>query len=266
MAINRQLVQANVDLRAAQAQLIEKEKLERELHLAHEIQMSILPQDLPPLEGYQFGSLLTPARAVGGDFYDLIPLARDRLGIVIGDVTDKGVPAAIFMAQTHALLRAIASPRVRPGETLQRVNQQLLQMNASSLFVTVLYGILERDSGRFTYARAGHEIPLVCQSGEIQPTTFQIGQALGVLDKPIMDEQTLTLQPGSTLLLFTDGASDAVNPQQEVFGKDRLKSAFQQTTSLDGRTVCDDIYRAISAHQAGAEPFDDVTLVTLRRL
>jgi len=262
---NRQLMLANEELKAAQAQLIEKERLERELQLAKEIQLSILPQVLPQLKGYDFGARLVSARAVGGDFYDVIPLGKDRVGLVIGDVTDKGVPASIFMAQTHALLRAFASPRSRPAETLLKVNEQLLEMNASSLFVTVIYGILEIKTGLFTYARAGHEMPLFFQGGAFQPPVFKMGQALGVLDRPVLDEQTISLLPGGTALLFTDGVSDAVDPLNQAFGKDRLQAAFCSAAGLSGAEVCDEVFQAVNAHQAGASQFDDITLVAIRR-
>ncbi len=264
-AVNRQLLQANEELKAAQAQIIEKEKLERELQLAHEIQMSILPQELPRLDGYDFGALLMPARAVGGDFFDLIPLGKDKLGVVIGDVTDKGVPAAIFMAQTHALLRAVASLRTRPRETLLRVNQQLLQMNARGLFATVIYGILERESGLFSYARAGHEVPFLLRAGGVQPEEFKTGQPLGVFDRPLLDEQTIRLMPGETALLYTDGVPDAADPRQQPFGKARLQAAFQDAADLGGQGICTQLFQAICAHQAGADLFDDITLVAIQR-
>ena len=125
--------------------------------------MSVLPEALPTVENYEFGALIAPARAVGGDFYNILPIGRSRLAVVIGDVTDKGVPAAIFMAQTHALLQAEAGHGRSPRDTLLRVNKQLLRMNARGMFVTVLYGMLDIRTGEFCYARAGHELPLLCR-------------------------------------------------------------------------------------------------------
>ncbi|HVN53898.1 MAG TPA: SpoIIE family protein phosphatase [Anaerolineaceae bacterium] len=263
--INRQLVKANEELKAAQAQLIQKEKLERELQLAHEIQMSILPQELPRMDGYDFGALLVPARAVGGDFFDLITLGKNKLGIVIGDVTDKGMPAAIFMAQAHALLRALASSRSGPRETLQRVNRQLLQMNASGLFVTAVYGILEQESGLFTYARAGHEIPLLLRASGVEQAASREGQPLGLFDRFHLDEQVIHLMPGEAVLLFTDGIPDALDAQQKSFGRARLQAALREAAGLGGQETCGRIYQSICAHQAGADLFDDLTLVAVRR-
>jgi CRP-like cAMP-binding protein len=157
---NLELTKAYEELKAAQAQIIEKERLERELQVAFEIQTSILPQTLPDLAGYDFGALMVPARAVGGDFYDIIPLSADKVGIIIGDVADKGVPSAIFMAQTHALLYAMATRAASTTRVLQRVNELLIKIGESSLFVTVLYGVLDRRTNLFSYARAGHELPI----------------------------------------------------------------------------------------------------------
>jgi len=139
---NRQLAQAYEELKAAQAQLIEKEKLESELKIAREIQRNILPRSKPQISGLDFGMLIEPMASVGGDFFDYIELDQERVGLVVGDVSDHGVPAAIFMALTYSLLRAEALRATSPGETLRAVNRQLLNMNSSSMFVTVLYGIL----------------------------------------------------------------------------------------------------------------------------
>ena len=158
---NRELAQAYADLQAAQAQIIEKEKLEQELRMAHRIQQSILPSELPRLPRYDFGALIMPAKRVGGDLYDFIPLGKGRLGIAVGDVSDKGVPAAIFMALTRSLLRAEATRVVSPRRALERVNQLLLDMNDEGMFVTLLYGILDAQQGTFAYSRAGHELPLL---------------------------------------------------------------------------------------------------------
>ena len=152
-------------LKAAQAQIIEKEKLEQELRTARRIQQSILPMELPRLPGYDFGATILSARTVGGDLYDFIPLGEGRLGIAVGDVSDKSVPAAIFMALTRSLLRAEATRSVvrppSPRQALQRVNKLLLDMNDAGMFVTLLYGILDGPRRTFSYPRAGHELPLI---------------------------------------------------------------------------------------------------------
>ena len=158
---NRQLTGAFRELKAAQAQMIEKERMERELEIAHHIQVSILPQALPTHPGLDFGARIVPARMVGGDFYDVFPVGEGRWGIVVGDVCDKGVPAALFMMLTYSLMRAEAPRALAPGEALLAVNRHLLDLNPSGMFVTLLYGVLDAVTGRLTYARAGHPPPLL---------------------------------------------------------------------------------------------------------
>jgi serine phosphatase RsbU (regulator of sigma subunit) len=261
---NVELAQAYAELQAAQAQLIEKEKLERELQLAAEIQMSILPRTLPRLAGYRFGAQIVPARAVGGDLYDFIPLSDRALAIVIGDVSDKGVPAAIFMAQTHALIRAEARQNRPPRETLERVNRYLLEMNAAGLFVTVLYGILDHATREFQYARAGHELPLIrAPGGAISMPRQGQGAPLGIFDFTLLDEGAIALPPGSTMLLVTDGVTEALDAQKEQFGIDRIEAALAAEANGDAQQLCDRILDAVADFRGDAPVHDDVTLVAV---
>jgi serine phosphatase RsbU (regulator of sigma subunit) len=262
---NAQLRQAYTNLQAAQAELVEKEKLERELQLARQIQMSVLPNELPAVPGYDFGALMQPARAVGGDFFDFIPLRGGKLGVVVGDVTDKGMPAAIFMAQTYALLHAEASRNAAPHLALRRANQHLLRMNARGLFATILYGILDPPSRTFTYARAGHDLPLLYQPGSGASLLPRgAGQPLGILEEPALDRQTTHLPPGGALLLYTDGATDERSPQDEIFGAQRLKQAFNEAAGAPAQAGCQQIYQALLDFKGGAPGFDDVTLVLIK--
>ena len=262
---NRELTVAYEELKAAQAQIIEKERLERELQVAFEIQTSILPQTLPELEGYDFGALMVPARAVGGDFYDIITLSTDKVGIIIGDVADKGVPSAIFMSQTHALLYAMATRDAPPDQVLQRVNQLLLKIGESSLFVTVLYGVLDKRTNQFTYARAGHELPIIVTSdGKAEITPYDQGQLMGVLEEPVLDEQTITIPPGGMMFLYTDGVTDARHKDGDSFGMQRLINEvgnFQDGTAQD---QCDRLWQSLSAFQSNNAQEDDVTLVVIK--
>jgi serine phosphatase RsbU (regulator of sigma subunit) len=158
---SERLTQAYRELQEAQAQIIEKAILDRELAFARRVQQSILPAYKPELEGFEFGMLMTPSRMVGGDFFDFVPLADGKVGIAVADVTDKGVPAAIFMAVARSLVRAEASRNLAPVDVLRRVNTLLLEMNTEGLFVTLLYGVLNPKTREFHYVRAGHEHPLV---------------------------------------------------------------------------------------------------------
>lgn len=262
---NIQLQQAYDELKAAQSALVEKEKLERELQVAHDIQMSVLPEVLPAVENYEFGALIVPARAVGGDFYNILPIGKSRIAVVIGDVTDKGVPAAIFMAQTHALLQAEAGHGRSPRDTLLRVNKQLLRMNARGMFVTVLYGMLDIRTGEFCYSRAGHELPLLCTNGEVSLLPRGSGQPLGILSRPELDQQTLWLSPGATLLLYTDGVTDTTGPDGGTFGLHRLRQALPDTTQQSAQGCCEAVFRASQVYQGQATQFDDITLVAVKR-
>ncbi len=264
---NRQLALAYEELKAAQAQIIEKERLERELQVAHDIQMSILPARLPEIAGYDFGACLVPARSVGGDFYDLFVLPGDRVGVMIGDVTDKGVPAAIFMAQVHAFLLAAAEAGMTSAQVLLNANRHLMDMDESGLFVTVLYGVLDCQSGEFSFARSGHELPVRYQaSGAVSLSPNNPGQPLGIFDQPLLDEQTLRLYPGEGLLLYTDGVTDERDPQGERYGLPRLVQALSAAPDKPAQAVCDDLLLELLAHLSGAPQDDDITMLMVRSL
>src|SRR5574341_673881 len=205
-AKNHALQKAYDELKAAQEQLIEKERLERELQVAAEIQLSILPDQLPQPDGFDFGARILPARQVGGDFYDVFPVNKIETGVLIGDVADKGVPSALFMARTHALLMAEADTGMTPGEVMGLVNRHITHLEKSTQFVTALYGLLNTQTGEFAYARAGHEPPLLLlPDGKAERLPHGPGMSLGLWDAIVLDERTITLPPGGTLVLYTDG-------------------------------------------------------------
>ena len=259
---NLELTKAYEELKAAQAQIIEKEKLEKELQVAFEIQTSILPQTLPDLPGYDFGALMVPARAVGGDFYDIISLSSNKVGIIIGDVADKGVPSAIFMSQTHALLYAMATRDASPARVLQRVNQLLLKIGESSLFVTVIYGVLDKRTNLFSYARAGHELPIfVTANGEVEIAPYEQGQLLGVLEKPVLDEQTVSIPIGGMMVLYTDGVVDARHSNGGSFGMERLINEVGQRRDGSAQDQCDRLLQKLNKFQSKIAQEDDITLV-----
>jgi serine phosphatase RsbU (regulator of sigma subunit) len=264
---NEKLQQAYDDLRAAQAQIIEKEKLEHSLEVAREIQYSILPTRIPQLEGYDIGALMMPAQAVGGDFYGVYPLDDEHMALIVGDVSDKGMPAAIFMAQSHALLRASTESAMNIVEALGRVNVLLLEMNARNLFVTVIYGILHRSSGEFHYVRAGHELPLIVDThGEITRPVMGVGVPLGMFTNPSLDEQTVVIPPGSLMFLYSDGSADTRNQQGIRFGEKGFHAAIQKFgTNHAAQRACQDIYNCLVEYQNGEPQFDDVTLLAVRR-
>lgn len=262
---NRKLAEAYESLKAAQEQIIEKKILERELMQAREIQESMLPTILPRLQGFDIAAQMLPARMVGGDFFDVIRLSPDSLGIVIGDVAGKGVPAALFMALTRSLLRAEARPAIPPDTVLKRVNHTLLGMNAKGLFVTVLYGVLNQNTREFNYVRAGHESPMLWdKNGKIIPTIMGHGQVLGLLAHPILEPMSLTIPPGSAMLLFSDGVTEAANPQEEFFGTEGVEAIIPDLLNKPVRGQLDHLLQELSRHQGANPQTDDITVIAVQ--
>lgn len=265
---NKELAEAYEALQTAQAQIIEKEALERELQVGREIQQSILPDRMPEAPGYEFAGVMSPAHHVAGDLYDLFALDEGCVAVIIGDVAGKGVPAALYMALCVSILRAEASAGCSPRATLRRVNHLLQEISSAPMFVTAVYGILDPAKGTFTYARAGHEIPaLFDASGSNKPVEHAVGQILGILDEPELDEQTITLIPGDILILYTDGVSEASDADDVFFGLEgvqRTVAAAQPTAPC--QALCDGIIEAVVMHHGSADQEDDITLVAIRAL
>lgn len=261
---NRQLQHAIDELKAAQEQLIEKERLERELKVAAEIQMSILPDTLPSVEGFDFGGRILPARQVGGDFYDVFVLDTNKIGVLIGDVADKGVPSAIFMARAHALIIAEADSSLLPGEVLRRVNKHITRLEKSTQFVTALYGVLDINTGLFHYARAGHEPPLLLdRDGSVHRLPHNPGMALGLWEAIALDEYSLQLPRDSMLVMFTDGMTDCRNPKGVPFGLEKIKTTLSGLSVATAQAACDQLFDTLMYYQSGAKQDDDVTLLAI---
>ncbi len=261
---NVELKKAYTDLAAAQAALVEKERLEKELEVARRIQFSILPSTRPEIPGFSVGACIQPARAVGGDLFDFFELPDGCLGISVGDVSDKGVPAAIFMARYCSLLRAVSGRGFSPVETLERVNALLIQRNEPGMFVTVIYGILDPAKRTFNYARAGHELPLLFDSeGTLEKISHGLGQPLGIFEDAVMDPGEIQLPPNTTLLFNSDGASDATNPDGAYYGVPQLIESIQSRLGLEAQPLCDSLLEALNAYRQDSAQFDDITLVAI---
>ena len=227
--------------------------------------MGLLPEILPQLPGYDFGAQIVPMSSVGGDFYDFIPLDDHLLGIAIGDVSGHGVPAALFMALTVTLLRAEACHHCVPREVLRGVNRQLLSLNREGMFVTVLYGVLDATTGKFTYTRAGHEPPMFCSaSGELTVPKLGPGRVLGLFDDLPLAEYAIDLAQGSTLVLYTDGVTEAVDRQQELYGEERLGQTVYANRTVPAQAVCGRVVESVAAHSGALGQHDDVTVVTVQ--
>jgi sigma-B regulation protein RsbU (phosphoserine phosphatase) len=225
-----------------------------------------LPDRVPGREGYDFGAKMIPARVVGGDFYEFIPLDADHLGVVIGDVSDKGLPAALFMALTFSLVNVDARQIDSPVETLVNVNQHLLTMNASGMFVTLLYGILNYPTGQFHYARAGHLLPVVIDpNGQTHEVSYNLGQPLGLFNESAIDEQSISIPAGGLILLYSDGLTEACDHLSNEFGMQRLNNVLSQNRGQPAQAICEQLWQAIQAHSGQSQPQDDLTTVVIKR-
>jgi serine phosphatase RsbU (regulator of sigma subunit)/anti-sigma regulatory factor (Ser/Thr protein kinase) len=250
-------------VRQQEAEARERERVEQELKVAQLIQQQFLPHELPHLPAWHIAAFYRPAREVGGDFYDFIDLPEGKLGIVVGDVTDKGVPAALVMAMTQSLLSAEAPRLVSPSEVMERVNNLLVADMPPKMFVTCLYAVLEPSTGKMQYANAGHNVPYVATEhgvAEFRAT----GMPLGLLPDMKYEEKEGVLGPGDTILLHSDGLAEAHNAQREMFGFPRLVKKMENPGS--GEALIDDLLKELDAFAgAEAEQEDDITLVTLKR-
>ncbi|HJT59347.1 MAG TPA: GAF domain-containing SpoIIE family protein phosphatase [Ktedonobacteraceae bacterium] len=247
-----------------QAQVRERERIEQELRTAQEIQHTFLPKDVPEFPGWQLTPYYQPAREVGGDFYDFLPFENGRLGLVIGDVTDKGIPAALVMTATRTMLRTVAQEKTSPSEVLARVNDLLYEEIPPKMFVTCFYAILDPGSGHISYANAGHDLPYRRQQEGISELRAT-GMPLGLMPGSCYDEHEIILAPGENLLFYTDGLVEAHNPNHEMFSFPRLKILL--TAHADGTSLIDMLLRELQSFTGeGWEQEDDVTLMTLQRV
>jgi serine phosphatase RsbU (regulator of sigma subunit) len=246
------------------ARMEERARMEQELQTARLIQHSLLPKTLPRLAGWQITTYYQPAREVGGDLYDFLTFEDGRLGLVIGDVTDKGVPAAIVMASTRSMLQAAAQGSASPGEVLARVNNLLYANTPARMFVTCFYAILDPKSGTLRYANAGHDLPYRrAQSGVEE--LLATGMPLGLLPGTQYEEREVRIAPGESILFYSDGLVEAHNKTREMFGFPRLKSLLMRQNNPDSLVPC--LLNELKNFTGeGWEQEDDVTLVTLHRM
>lgn len=245
----------------------ERERIAGELAIAREIQMNILPGSLPllpPSRRWNLHALLEPAREVGGDFYDYFPLDDDRLCFVIADVSGKGVPAALFMAMSMTLLKATALGGLPPREILARVNGELSRDNEVNMFVTVFCGILDTSTGEVVYANAGHNPPLVLRGGGETMFLKKVnGPALGILEGAVYRDESLRLDAGDSIFLYTDGVTEAMNPAEELFGDERLLATLESLAGRPPAETAAAVMEKVGEFTAGAPPSDDLTIMVL---
>jgi serine phosphatase RsbU (regulator of sigma subunit) len=242
----------------------ERERIEQELRIARLIQQTLLPKSAPELDGYQIAAYYQPAREVGGDFYDFFELGDGRLGLVVGDASGKGIPAAMVMANTRSVLRTIAQGGgVAPGEVLAEANEILYPDIPPSMFVTCFYGILDPSSDTFTYANAGHDLPYLHRNGDDAEELRARGMPLGLMPGRSYEQKQTILQAGEAALFYSDGLVEAHDPKGEMFGFPRLRALIAEhgeERSL-GDFLLEELYSFVGE---GWEQEDDITLLTLR--
>lgn len=266
---NALLETANRELKEAQVKLIEKERLEREMELAAEVQRRLLPASLPTVDGLNFAAYLAPARVVGGDLYDVRLIDEDHVALLLADVADKGLKAALFMAVARTLFYQEAGHSLSPTIVAQRVHDGLMAIGGaadgaySDVFVTAFYGVLDRRSGQLTYVRAAQDRPLLLRRSEPPYPLPGDGRFLGMLDELELEEHVVQLLPGDVLLMMSDGIPDAQNPAGESFGGQRLLDVLGRYPSENADDVVESVLDGLHDWMAGAPLFDDLTLVAV---
>ncbi len=240
--------------------------LQNELDVARNMQQSILPTAFPKGDDFEIYGSMEPARSVGGDFFDVVHLDHERVGVAIADVSGKGVPAALFMMSSRTLLKGSAIGNPEPADVLREVNDLLTQDNDAAMFVTVFYAVYDPYTGRFTYANGGHNAPLLVKAnGERSLLPLTAGLALAIVPDMEFQQDSIVLSPGDTVVLYTDGVNEAMNRDHEEFGNDRLLEIFAGKPPESATEANDLTFDAVAAFVAGAAQSDDITCLVVHR-
>lgn len=254
-------------IKQAQKEHFQLESIQSDLHVAQEIQQTILPKTFPPfpnMKTFDIYAFMSAAKYVGGDFYDFFKIDTDRLGFVIADVSGKGVPAAIFMAISRTVIRAIALTENSAAKCMQRSNSILCQESVNDMFVTVFYGILNIHTGVVTYCNAGHNPPILMKkdsTSSFVPLTNDL--ILGAVAETTYHEKELKLSPGDNLFLYTDGVTEAMNPINELYSEKRLLDNCKKLAGKSPKEVVDHITETVGEFVVGAVQSDDITLLSI---
>ncbi len=257
-------------IKAMQQEHSQLESIKGDLAVAQEIQQAILPRIFPPFpedaNQMDIAASMNAAKDVAGDFYDFFRIDDDHIGFVIADVSGKGIPAAIFMAVSRTLIRATGIRGVKPSECITYINSLLAEESASNMFVTVFYGIYDIKTGDVTYTNAGHNPPYVAKAdGSIVKLPLSKNIIAGFLKGYQFTEEALQLQHGDTLLLYTDGVTEAVDPDYEEYGEERLEALLKNTPQADCQQLIDAVKADVKVFANGAEQSDDITLLAIKR-
>ena len=240
-------------------------QIQKEMKLAYKIQMGLLPKQAPEISGYEIWGRSIPAKTVGGDYYDFVRIDDDRVGICLGDVSGKGMPAALLMANVHATLRGQILHGLSPGECLMRSNEHLVPSMDPGRFVTLFHAVLDRRTGDLCYANAGHNHPFLFSAGGETARLATSGIALGCMKDPHYTEGGLSLNPGDILLLYSDGITEAVDREENLFGEERLAQVVKQNRGASAEYLIDEVVEAVRSHMGECPQMDDMTAVVVKR-
>ncbi len=267
ITINKALREIEI-IRKAQHEHDQLISIQNDLEIAREIQQSIIPRKFPPFPGrkdFELYASMNAAKSVGGDFYDFFLIDEDHLGIVMADVSDKGIPAAIYMAVSRTIIHASAIKEMAPEECLFFSNNLLCKDNENSMFVTVFYGILNTKTGVMTYSNAGHNPPYILQKeGAIKLIEPTHDKVLGIIDDCKFSSKSVTLNPGDRLFLFTDGVTEAMNKEFQLFTEEKLEALLAKIKENSPEEIINSVYNAVLEHANGAVQSDDITMLALR--
>jgi serine phosphatase RsbU (regulator of sigma subunit) len=272
MKAKRRIRELEAKLNKANAIIEDCIQIDKDIEKAGEVQKSILPQELPYIEGYDISAIMEPARIVGGDFYDFMPTLTgpQNMGIVMGDVTDKGLSAGLYMFLVHGMMHAGLSlvKDFTPEELLIWLNLELLEVTKGDTFITMIYGILDSAEHRFRFARAGHELPYLFSSEgrQLYKANYAEGQPLGIFNVPKLHKDIINIPKGGLLALYSDGLIDETDPEDKTYGRAKLESLIRHNIELPAGEICEKVMGDLSDYRAGTPPYDDCSLMLIRRL
>jgi sigma-B regulation protein RsbU (phosphoserine phosphatase) len=246
---------------------VEKGRMQRELQMARDMQDGFLPQETPQVDGWQFAARWQPAREVAGDYFDFITVGQDAIGLVIADVTDKGAPAALFMVFTSSIVRGSVHNTIPPAESISSANRLICEKSTNAMFVSLVYAQVKTRTGELIWVNAGHNPPVYYNSREDRlHRLLRTGMVLGIDPETPYTQQTLTMDRGDFLLLYTDGLTDAIDANEQEFGVKRMEALAYQYRQESAESILNRMMEAVMEHSGETTPFDDVTIVVVKRI
>lgn len=246
---------------------VEKGRMERELQMAYRVQSSLIPAEVPVIQGWKFAATWQPAREVSGDFYDFIPCGKDSMGLIIADVTDKGMPAALFMAMARSILRSSLHEAESPAKGMIKANNLICQDANITMPVTAFFAVSNPQNNEIVYVNAGHNPPLLYRAGQDTPMELtRTGMLLGFMEDIIYEQATITVNPGDFAILYTDGITDATNENLETYGIERLQKTIAETRERSAKQILAELIKSVRDFMGPTAPYDDITLLIAKRV